>query len=120
MFWRTRSHKPLLPLDIFHSRCLTLVVIWSVCMFTAQGPALVAFPFLLQHTYRFDVLQAALIFTPWPLAVVVVAPLAGKLTGRIKGTVLASTGVTVLAIGLAALAHAVLAGSYGTLVIIDV
>ncbi len=60
MFWRTRSHKPLLLLDIFHSRCLTLAVIWSICMFTAQGLALVALSFLLQHTYRFGVLQAVL------------------------------------------------------------
>ena len=61
-------------------------------------------PFLLQQAYRFDVLRSSLIFTPWPLAVVLVAPLAEKLTGRIGASLLASAGVSILAIGLAALA----------------
>jgi MFS transporter, DHA2 family, multidrug resistance protein len=41
---------------------------------------------------------------PWPLAVVIVAPVAGKLAARMSGTLLSSMGVMLMSCGLAAIA----------------
>ncbi|MGU7801013.1 MFS transporter, partial [Escherichia coli] len=79
---QTRAKHPLLPLDIFRSRQYTLAVISSSSLFIAQGMALVGLPFVLQHTYHYSVLESAFIFTPWPVAVAICAPLAGSLSNR--------------------------------------
>jgi MFS transporter, DHA2 family, multidrug resistance protein len=104
IYWQRRAETPLVPLEIFHSRRFSMAIFSSLCMFTAQGLAMVALPFVLQHEYGCSVLQSAFVFMPWPLAVVVVAPIAGKLAARINGTLLSSAGVIVMSIGLGAIA----------------
>ena len=49
-------------------------------------------------------LQAGLLLTAWPLAIVVVAPLAGRLIGRYPDGLLGGIGMAVFACGLALLA----------------
>ncbi|WP_233161420.1 MULTISPECIES: MFS transporter [unclassified Achromobacter] len=104
VYWQRRARTPLVPLDIFRSSRFSMAVLSSLCMFTAQGLAIVALPFVLQHRYGYSVLESALVFTPWPLAVVMVAPVAGKLAARVSGTLLSSAGVILMSIGLAAIA----------------
>ncbi|PWB30088.1 MFS transporter [Pseudomonas sp. SDI] len=108
-FWgfvhrQQRAPFPLVPLDIFASRRFNLAVSASTCVFVAQGLAMVALPFVLQNTYGHSVMHAALVFTTWPLAVVICAPLAGRLCSTMNAALLASIGVLVLAAGLGALA----------------
>jgi DHA2 family multidrug resistance protein-like MFS transporter len=55
----------------------------------------------LQHGPARDVLQIGLLMTPWPLAVALVAPLAGRLANRISGAWLCALGGVSLATGLA-------------------
>ncbi|AJK46443.1 hypothetical protein [Burkholderia plantarii] len=62
-------------------------------------------------------LESAFILTAWPLAVVVVVPLAGKLAGRINGTLLSSAGVIVMATGLALSACMPSPASIGTILL---
>ncbi|WP_342754749.1 DHA2 family efflux MFS transporter permease subunit [Pantoea sp. MBD-2R] len=99
-----RSKHPLLPLDIFHSRRYTFAVISSLSMFVAQGMALVGLPFVLQHAFHYSVLEAAFIFTPWPIAVAICAPLAGKLSNRLNATQISTVGVVIFCVGLGSLA----------------
>ena len=84
---------PLLPLDIFQSRRYSFAVLTSLTMFIAQGIALVALPFVLQDTYAYTALESALVFTPWPIAVAVCAPFAGRLANRFNATQVSSIGV---------------------------
>lgn len=99
-----RSKSPLLPLDIFHSRRYSFAVISSVSMFVAQGMALVGLPFVLQHAYHYSVLEAAFIFTPWPIAVAICAPIAGRLSNRLNPTQISTVGVMIFCLGLGSLA----------------
>lgn len=101
---QTRSKSPLLPLDIFHSRRYTFAVISSVSMFVAQGMALVGLPFVLQHAYHYSVLESAFIFTPWPVAVAICAPVAGRLSNRLNPTQISTVGVVIFCLGLGSLA----------------
>jgi len=73
-------------------------------MFVSQGMALVALPFVLQSTYSYDVLQSALVFTPWPVTVALCAPIAGRLTNRFDATRISSIGVLIFCLGLVSLA----------------
>ncbi|EPH2694096.1 DHA2 family efflux MFS transporter permease subunit [Klebsiella aerogenes] len=101
---QTRAKHPLLPLDIFRSRQYTLAVISSSSLFIAQGMALVGLPFVLQHTYHYSVLESAFIFTPWPVAVAICAPLAGSLSNRFNPTQISTVGVVIFCLGLGSLA----------------
>lgn len=91
---------PLIPLDLLRNASFRLSVIASVLCFTGQSAALVALPFHLQHTLGLSPLLTGLALTPWPLAVAVTAPLAGKLANRIATRWLCLAGGVVLAIGL--------------------
>ncbi|HBZ0395396.1 TPA: DHA2 family efflux MFS transporter permease subunit [Klebsiella aerogenes] len=101
---QTRAKHPLLPLDIFRSRQYTLAVISSSSLFIAQGMALVGLPFVLQHTYHYSVLESAFIFTPWPVAVAICAPLAGRLSNCFNATQISTVGVVIFCLGLGSLA----------------
>ncbi|VVD77236.1 multidrug MFS transporter [Pandoraea capi] len=98
-----RVKHPLLPLDIFQSRRYSFAVLTSVTMFVSQGMALVALPFVLQHTYAYSVLESAFLFTPWPITVAICAPIAGRLTNRFNATQVSSIGVLIFCLGIGSL-----------------
>lgn len=99
-----KASAPLLPLDIFKSMRYSFAVLSSLTMFVAQGIALVAMPFVLQHTYSYSVFESALIFTPWPVAVAICAPIAGRLANKFNPTQISTIGVIIFCIGLGSLA----------------
>jgi DHA2 family multidrug resistance protein-like MFS transporter len=72
----------------------------SICSYSAQTLAMVSLPFLLQHELARSTTVAGLLITPWPLVIVFVAPLAGRLSDRYPAGVLGSIGLAILATGL--------------------
>ncbi|MDA8154751.1 MULTISPECIES: MFS transporter [Acidithiobacillus] len=100
VFIQVKTKNPLLPLDIFWSRRYSFAVISSVTMFVSQGIALVALPFVLQHTYSYSVLKSAFIITPWPIAVAICAPIAGRLSNRFNPTKISTAGIVVFCLAL--------------------
>lgn len=99
-----RATHPLLPLAIFAERRFSLALAAQGSAFIGQGLAFVALSFLFQQRMDFSPLETAWLFTPWPLAIMVVGPLAGRLADRVNPTLLASLGLTLLMVGLMALA----------------
>lgn len=103
--WRQRhAARPLLPLDIFASGRFSMAVLTSFCSFVGQGITFIALPFLFQGALGYSALESALLFTPWPLAIVLAAPYAGRLADRHSPAVLSSIGLAVLTVGVALLA----------------
>ncbi|MCW4628177.1 MULTISPECIES: MFS transporter [Marinomonas] len=102
--WQKRAKYPLMPLDIFHSKRYSFAVLSSILMFIAQGIGLISIPFVLQYTYSYSVLESALIFTPWPVAVAICAPLSGKLSNKINATQISTMGIIIFCVGLGSLA----------------
>lgn len=103
--WRQRrAAQPLLPLAIFASARFSLAALTSLISFVGQGMAFLALPFLFQSDYGYSALHAALLFTPWPLGIVLAAPQAGKLSDRYPPAALSTMGLAVFTIGLALLA----------------
>ena len=74
---------PLLPLDLLRIPIFRLSILTSICSFIAQMSAMVSLPFFLQNTLGHSEVMTGLLLTPWPLATLVTAPLAGYLVERI-------------------------------------
>ena len=93
---------PLIPLDLLRVPSFRLSIIASVCCFTGQMLGYVALPFYFQHELGLSAMATGLLMTPWPLAVMVAAPLSARLAKRGVPTAwLCAGGGGCLAIGLA-------------------
>jgi len=100
-----RQPIPIFPVDLLRIPVFALSMCTSVTAFAAQMLAYIALPFLLLDAYGHSPVQAGLLITAWPLAIVVIAPLAGLLIGRYPDGLLGAIGLGILSIGLALLAH---------------
>jgi DHA2 family multidrug resistance protein-like MFS transporter len=95
---------PLFPLDLLRIPVFALSIGTSIGAFCAQTLAYVGLPFLLLGNYGFSHLQAGLLLTAWPLAIVVTSPVVGRLIGRYSGGLLGGIGMALLSLGLVLLA----------------
>lgn len=95
---------PLLPVDLLRIPLFSLSIGTSVCSFCAQMLALVSLPFFLQTVLGRSEVETGLLLTPWPLATMVMAPLAGYLIERVHAGLLGGLGMVMMAGGLFALA----------------
>ncbi|MFK8257041.1 MFS transporter [Erwinia sp. AnSW2-5] len=95
---------PLLPVDLFRIPVFALSIGTSVCSFCAQMLAMVSLPFFLQSVLGRSEVATGLLLTPWPLATMVMAPIAGRLIERVHAGLLGAIGLAMFASGLFALA----------------
>lgn len=99
-----RLTTPLLPLDLLRIRVFALSMCASLGAFSAQMIAFAGLPFLLLEAHGKTPLEAGALLTAWPLAIVVVAPIVGRLIGRVHGGLLGGLGMALLSTGLLLLA----------------
>ncbi|AWV44853.1 MFS transporter [Hafnia alvei] len=95
---------PLLPVDLLRIPIFSLSVGTSICSFTAQMLAFVSLPFFLQTVLGKTEVMTGLLLTPWPIATMIMAPIAGRLLERFNAGLLGSIGLMLFAIGLLSLA----------------
>ena len=100
----TGTTQPLIPLDLMRIPVFALSVAASVCSFTAYMLAFLALPFYFESALHRDQVQTGLLMTPWPVALGLVAPLAGRLSDRVPAGILGGVGLAALAAGLMFLA----------------
>jgi MFS transporter, DHA2 family, multidrug resistance protein len=94
---------PLIPFDLLRIRLFSLSIVTSVCSFMGQAAALVALPFEIERLGHTAV-QTGLFMTPWPLAVAITAPIAGRLSDRLSAGLLGCAGLATMSCGLVLLA----------------
>lgn len=99
-----QESKPLLPLDLLKVPLFSLSVAAAFCSFMAQVLAMVALPFYLQSAFGLSAVEAGLQLTAWPLAIMLMAPVAGILSDRYPAGALGTTGLAIAAVGLTLLA----------------
>jgi DHA2 family multidrug resistance protein-like MFS transporter len=92
---------PLIPLDLLRGRSFRLSIVASVCCFTGQMIGYLALPFYFQHELGLSTMATGALMTPWPLAVMVAAPLSARLAKRVPTAWLCAFGGGCLSIGLA-------------------
>lgn len=95
---------PLFPVDLLRIPLFRLSMCTSVAAFTAQMLAFIALPFLLLGPMGRSHVEAGLLITAWPLTIMAVAPVAGRLIGRVSSGLLGAIGLAILSLGLALLA----------------
>lgn len=100
-----RATHPLMPLAIFAERRFSLALVAQGTSFVGQGLAFVALSFLFQQEMGFTPLETAWLFTPWPLAIMLVGPQAGRLADKFNPSLLSSAGLVLLLAGLVLLAR---------------
>lgn len=99
-----RTPRPLIPLDLLRNPVFALSMGASVCAFGAYMLTFISLPFHFENALGRSVVETGLLMTPWPLALGVTAPIAGRLSDRISAAVLGCAGMLLLAVGLALLA----------------
>jgi DHA2 family multidrug resistance protein-like MFS transporter len=95
---------PLFAVDLMRRPNFSLSVATSICSFMAQILAYVSLPFYLQIVLGHTQVASGLLMTPWPLAVLIAAPIAGSLADRYPAGVLGGAGLGVMTVGLVSLA----------------
>jgi len=95
-----RREAPLVPFDLLRIPIFGLSIATSVVSFTAQMMAIVGLPFYLQSVMGRSAVETGLLMTPWPLAVGLSAPIAGRLADRYRAGALGGIGLAVFAVGL--------------------
>ena len=105
-FIRRQKHQayPLLPVDLLHNRIFSLSLLTSVFSFIAQMLALVSIPFFFQRILHLNEVETGLMLTPWPLAAMIAAPVAGRLMDRFNAGLLGGIGLVIFGVALFLLA----------------
>jgi DHA2 family multidrug resistance protein-like MFS transporter len=97
---QNRLASPLLPVDLFRKPIFSLSVATSICSYAAQTIAYVTLPFYFAVGGDMSQARIGLLITPWPAAVVIIAPIAGRLSDRYPAGLLGGIGLAVLTGGL--------------------
>ncbi len=96
--------EPVLPVDLLETPALGLSVLAAMAGFVAAGILLLALPFQLEEGMGYAPQMVGLLLLPFPLTMLVIAPLAGWLSDRIAPTKLGVTGMAIVITGLVLLA----------------
>ena len=96
---------PLFPIDLLRNRIFSMSIAASTVSFAAQMLAYVSLPFLFQMVLGRSAFETGLLMTPWPLALGVVAPIAGRLADKVRAGLLGGMGLAVFAAGLFSLSQ---------------
>jgi DHA2 family multidrug resistance protein-like MFS transporter len=91
---------PVLPVDLLRIRIFALSVTVSLCAFAAQMLTFVTLPFHLMNGLGLSTIQTGLILSGWPLAVALIAPVAGWVSDRAPPGILGAAGLLLMALSL--------------------
>ena len=99
-----RARAPILPPVIFKNGRFTLAALTSLASFVSQGITFVALPFLFQSVYGYSPVVSALLFVPWPIGIVLIAPHAGRWADTVSAPLISTLGLAIFVVGLILLA----------------
>lgn len=101
VWWENRTPTPLLPLRLFRDRSFTVAnIVGLLFSFGIFGAVFILIQYL-QVVQGYTPLQAGLATTPWTMAPMIVAPLAGLVAPRVGTRILVVAGLVLQATGLA-------------------
>lgn len=95
-----KQTAPILPVDLLRIPIFALSIGTSITSFTAQMLTMVSLPFFMQNVLHYNAVEIGLLLTPWPLATILTAPIAGRLVERVHPGLLGGMGMAIFAAGL--------------------
>ena len=95
---------PVLPVDLLAQPAIGLSALASMTSFIAAGTLLLVLPFRLEGVLGYSPAEVGMLLLPYPLTMMVVAPLAGWASDRVAPTKLGVTGLSLVVAGLLLLA----------------
>lgn len=99
-----QREAPVVPVDLLARPVLGLSALAAIACFVASGALMLALPFRLEVAMGYEPEEVGLLLLPFPLTMLVVAPLAGWMSDRIAPTKLGVAGMAVAITGLLLLA----------------
>ena len=94
------ASTPLLPVDLLKIPIFARSIMTSVSSFMAQMLAMVSLPFFFQDAMHFTPVEIGILLTPWPIATMLTAPIAGRLVERYHPGILGAIGMGIFSAGL--------------------
>jgi len=103
---RQKSREaPMLPVDLLRTPTIAASAATSICAYICQTLAFLALVFYFQVVGGQSLIDVGLLMTPWPAALMVAAPIAGRLADRYSAGTLCGIGLGALTIGMALVAQ---------------
>ncbi|MDE6443894.1 MAG: MFS transporter [Muribaculaceae bacterium] len=101
-----RHEQPLLPVDLFRNSMYAMSIATSVCSFIAQNITMISLPFIYLNNYHFSAITTGLLMTPWPIATMIVSPIAARFVERHNPGATAAFGMAAFICGIVLLLFA--------------
>ena len=96
---QSKAHHPILPVDLFKNRLYSMSIGTNVCSFIAQNIAMISLPFLFLTGLGFSELTTGLLMTPWPVATMIISPIAARIIEKHNPAFVAATGMLIYSAG---------------------
>jgi DHA2 family multidrug resistance protein-like MFS transporter len=90
---------PLLPVDLLARAGFRTAFLTGFFGFVASNFFIISMPFELMGLLHRSAVATGLLITPWPVAIVAVAPIVGRLTDRYPASLLSTIGLTLTGTG---------------------
>jgi DHA2 family multidrug resistance protein-like MFS transporter len=94
------QERPVFPVDLLAKPAIGLSALAAIAGFLASAGLIVALPFRFQQGMGYSPEEAGLLVLPFPLTMLVIAPLAGWLSDRVSPSWLGLAGMSIAAVGL--------------------
>ncbi len=95
-----KTSIPILPVDLLAKPGLALSTLGGLTAFLGSMTLILSLPFRLQQHYGFSPTQVGAAIAPWPLSMMVFAPLAGALSDRFHAGILGAIGMVIATVAL--------------------
>jgi DHA2 family multidrug resistance protein-like MFS transporter len=96
--------SPILPVDLLAHRIVALSIAGAQFAFIGSMTFILSLPFRLQQQFGFSPGEVGAVIAPWPLAMMVTAPIAGALSDRYHPGILGGIGMAIATLGMLLLA----------------
>jgi EmrB/QacA subfamily drug resistance transporter len=101
VLWELRADNPMVPMQFFRVRAFSAGNAAALLLYGSLYSSVFFVSQYLQVSLAYSPLAAGLRVMPWAIGVLVIAPLAGRLTDRIGARLLVVAGLTLQGLGLA-------------------
>ena len=96
---------PILPVDLLARPILALSLAGALLAFIGSMTVILSLPFRLQEQFGFSPGEIGAVIAPWPLSMMVTAPIAGILSDRFHAGLLGGIGMAIATAGMVLLAN---------------